>query len=120
MNLTCPDTRLESAVSRKGHWKMGTCTKLAEIDLQIRDKFATLLKNKRSAQRGSFRHGYPADIRGTFARISLPKSSVRALKIVENQAFGRGHPEPEGADVHNPKGLPKTSVRKSVGSMFVS
>ena len=50
------------------------------------------IKNEKSAQRGSFRAGYPADIRGSFARISRPKTSVRALKILEKQAFGRGHP----------------------------
>ena len=36
-----------------------------------------------------FWDGYPADIGGSFAR---PKTSVRALKILEKQAFGRGHP----------------------------
>ena len=29
--------------------------------------------------------------RGPFARISRPKTSVRALKILEKQAFGRGY-----------------------------
>ena len=43
--------------------------------------------------------------------MSRPKTSVRAFKILEKkQAFGRGHPWPEGADVHDPKGFPKTSV----------
>ena len=74
-----------------------------------------LFKNKKSAQRVSFWDGYPADIRGSFARISRPKTSVRALKIPEKQAFGRGHPWPKGADVHDPNGLPKTSVRKTLG-----
>ena len=52
----------------------------------------THFKNEKSAQRGSFRAGYPADIRGSFARISRPKTSVRSLKILEKQAFGRGYP----------------------------
>ena len=34
-----------------------------------------------------FRAGYPADIRGSFARISRPKTSVRALQVLEKQAF---------------------------------
>ena len=72
-----------------------------------------------SAQRGSFWDGHPADIRGSFARISRPKTSVRVLKILEKQAFGRGYPWPEGADVHDPKGFPKTSVRKTLGWIFV-
>ena len=50
------------------------------------------LKNEKSAQRGSFWDGHPADIRGSFARISRPKTSVRAVKILEKQAFGRGYP----------------------------
>ena len=40
----------------------------------------------------SFGDGYPADIRGSFARMSRPKTWVRVLKIREKQAFGRGHP----------------------------
>ena len=47
---------------------------------------------EKSAQRGSFGDGQPADIRGSFARMSRPKTSVRAVKILEKQAFQRGHP----------------------------
>ena len=50
------------------------------------------IKNEKSAQRGSFLDGYPADIRGSLARISRPKTSVRALKMLEKQALVRGHP----------------------------
>ena len=42
-----------------------------------------ILKNEKSAQRVSFWDGYPADIRGSFARISRPKTSVRVLKTLE-------------------------------------
>ena len=70
------------------------------------------LKNEKSAQRGSFRAGYPADIRGSFARISRPKTSARALKILEKNKHS-------GADIHDPKvrtsTTPKTSVRKVLG-----
>ena len=86
------------------------------LTFRAREEF---VKNEKSAQRVSFWDGHPADIRGSFARISRPKTSVRALKILEKQAFGRGHPWPEGADVHDPKGLPKTSVRKTLGWIFV-
>ena len=34
----------------------------------------------------------PRTSRGSFARISRPKTSVRAVKILEKQAFRRGHP----------------------------
>ena len=54
-------------------------------------KTATI-KSEISAQRGSFGDGYPADIRRSFARTSRPKTSVRALEMLEKQAFGRGHP----------------------------
>ena len=50
------------------------------------------IKNEKSAQRVSFWDGHPADIPGSFARISRLKTSVRVLKIPEKQAFGRGHP----------------------------
>ena len=56
-----------------------------------------MLKNGKSAQRGSFWDGHVADIWGSFARISRPKTSVRALE--KNKHFG--------ADVYDPKGFPK-------------
>ena len=61
------------------------------------------VKNGQSAQRGSFWDGYPADIRGSFARISRPKTSVRALKILENKHLG--------ADIHDPKARTSTTLR---------
>ena len=65
-----------------------------------------IFRNEKAAQRGSFRAGHPTEIRGSFARISQPQTSVRALKILEKQSFGRGYPWPEGADIHDPKGFP--------------
>ena len=64
-----------------------------------------LVKNKKSAQRGSFWDGRPADIRGSFAPISRPKTSVRAVKILEkkNKHFG--------ADIHDPKARTSTTLR---------
>ena len=62
------------------------------------------VKNEKSAQRGSFRAGYPADIRGSFARISRPKTSVRALKILEKNKH-------LGADIHDPKVRTSTTLR---------
>ena len=89
-------------------------------ELPNKQVFAKTLnfKNEKSAQRGSFWDGHPADIWRSFARISRPKNSVWAVKILEKQAFRRGHPWPEGADVHNPKGFPKTSVRKELWAEF--
>ena len=54
--------------------------------------WVVVVENEKSAQRGSFWDGYPADIRVSFTRISRPKTSVRALKILGKQAFGRGYP----------------------------
>ena len=64
-----------------------------------------IVKNKKSAQRESFWDGYPTDIRGSFARISRPKTSVRALKILEkkNKHFS--------ADIHDPKARTSTTLR---------
>ena len=56
---------------------------------------------------------------GGHSRIPRPKTSVRAVKILEKQPFSRGYPWPEGADVHDPKGFSKTSVRKTLGWIFV-
>ena len=39
-------------------------------------------KNEKSARRGSVWDGHPADIRGSFARISRPKTLVRVVKIL--------------------------------------
>ena len=41
------------------------------------------IKKAKSAQRESFGDGYPSDIRVSFARISWPKTSVRALKMLD-------------------------------------
>ena len=60
-------------------------------------------ENENSAQRVSFWDGYPADIRGSFARIFRPKTSVRALKILENKHLG--------ADIHDPKARTSTTLR---------
>ena len=35
---------LSQQFGRRGHWKRGICTKLSEIDFQIRDKVATILR----------------------------------------------------------------------------
>ena len=61
-------------------------------------------KNEKSARRGSFWDGYPADIRGPFARISRPKTSVRAVKILEKNKYF-------GADIHDPKARTSTTLR---------
>ena len=42
--------------------------------------FTATIKSEKSAQRERFWDGHPADIRGSFARISRPKTSVRAVK----------------------------------------
>ena len=39
--------RKPSEIWRRGHWKRGICIKLSEIDFQIRDKFATILRTLR-------------------------------------------------------------------------
>ena len=61
-------------------------------DITLKQMEALKIKNEKAAQRGSFWDEYPADIRGSFARIFRPKTSVRAVKILEKQAFRRGHP----------------------------
>ena len=53
-------------------------------------------KNEKSAKRGSFRAGYPAD-------ICRPKTSVRALRILENKHLG--------ADIRDPKARTSTTLR---------
>ena len=65
---------------------------------------STIIKNEKSAQRGSFRDGHPADIRGSFARISRRKTSVRVLKILEKNKH-------LGADIRDPKARTSTTLR---------
>ena len=74
-----------------------------------------LLKNEKAAQRGSFRAGFPADIRGSFARISRPKTSVRVLEVLGKQAFGADIHDPKARTSTDPTGSSKTSVRKTLG-----
>ena len=50
------------------------------------------IENEKSAQRGSFGGGHAADIRGSFAWMSRAKTSVGVVKILEKEAFRRGHP----------------------------
>ena len=52
-------------------------------------------------------------------RTSGGKNFGQALEILEKQTFRCGHPWPEGADVHDPRGFKKTSVRKTLGWIFV-
>ena len=56
---------------------------------------------------------------GICADIPAQNFGQGAQNPGKKQAFGRGHPWPEGANVHDPKGLPKTSVRKTLGWIFV-
>ena len=60
--------------------------------------------------------GHPADIWGSFARITRPKTSVRVVKILEKNKH-------VSADIHDPKArtsttlrdFQKDSVRKTLG-----
>ena len=61
-------------------------------------------QERKSAQRGRFWDGYPADIRGSFARISRPKTSVRVLKTLEKNKL-------LGADIHDPEARTSTTLR---------
>ena len=62
-------------------------------------------RTKNQPKKDFFGDGSPADIRESFTRISRPKTSVRAFKILEKTTICVGHPWPEGADVHDPKGF---------------
>ena len=61
---------------------------------------------------GRISRGHPGVIR---ADIPAQNFGQGALNPGKKQAFGHGYPQPEGADVHDPKGFPKTSVRKTLG-----
>ena len=98
-----------SACSR---WRMFQLSKVSlpwQAASQLPDNLATLhmpkIKNEKSAQRGSFLGGHPVDVRGSFARISRPKTSVRAVKILEkkNKHFS--------ADIHDPKARTSATLR---------
>ena len=77
------------------------------------------IRNEKEAQRVSFGAGYPADV-----HADIP-ADVRGQKLRSGprnpgkKAFRCGHPWPEGADVHDPRGVKKTLVRKTSGWIFV-
>ena len=60
--------------------------------------------------------GYPGVIRADIPAQNFGQGGQNPGK---KQAFWRGHPWPEGADVHDPKGFPTTSVRKTLGWIFI-
>ena len=64
----------------------------------------------KAAQRGSFRDGYPADIRGLVGRMSRVKSSCQGLGILQIQACGADFHD--HADVHEPRGSSSSLVGK--------
>ena len=64
---------------------------------------------------GRTSRGHPGVIRADVPAQNFGQGGQNLGK----QAFWRGHPWPEGADVHDPKGFPKTSVRKTLGWIFV-
>ena len=63
---------------------------------------------------------YPADIRGSFARMSRPKTSVRAPKILaKNKHLGADIHDPKARTSTTPRDFQKTLVRKTLGRSFV-
>ena len=58
------------------------------------------MKNEKSAQRGSFRAGHPADIRGGYPDPKLRSGPSKSLK---NKHLG--------ADIHDPKARTSTTPR---------
>ena len=65
---------------------------------------------------GRTSRGHPGVIRADIPAHNFGQGGQNPEK---KQAFRRGHPWPEGADVHDPKGFPKTSVRKTLGWISV-
>ena len=57
--------------------------------------------------------GYPGGRPG-------PKASVRPPEAPEKQAFRRGHPWPERADIHDPRGVKEHFGEKNIGLNFRS
>ena len=53
-------------------------------------------------------------------RTSGGKNFCQALEILEKQAFRCGRPWPEGADVHDPRGVQKNFGQKNFGLNFRS
>ena len=86
--------------------------KVAGMQLGARAlEWPTTQERKSSPKRkfsGWISRGHP----GSIARISRTKTSVRILETMGKQAFWRGHPWPEGADVHDPKGFQKFRSEK--------
>ena len=87
---------------------MGSNDEQSENALQLCARYDFIqrleLGNEKSAQRGGFWDGHPADIRGSFARISWPKTSLSGKNPgTKNKHFG--------ADIHDPKARTSTTLR---------
>ena len=108
--LPHPASKLRKGLDKLHRKAGGRCFRIwrgenisCQTNSHLSEMPSVLLKNEKSAQRGSFRDGYPVDIRGSFARISRVKTSVRALETLENKHFG--------ADIHDPKARTSTTLR---------
>ena len=73
-------------------------------DTRLSSGFSDIFQATKTAQRGGFWDGYLVDIQGSFARISRPKTSVRALEILKKEQH-------VGVDIHDPKARTSTSLR---------
>ena len=77
-------------------------------------------KNEKSAQRGSFWDGYPADIQGSFARTSRPKTSVRVLGILEKTCIWARTSTTQRHGRPRPQWISKNFGQKNFGLDFRS
>ena len=75
-------------------------------------------RTKNQPKEEVFRTDIPRTSGGHSRGYPGPKLRSRRSKPWKTQALRRGHPWPEGADVHDPDGFPKTSVRKTLGWIF--
>ena len=83
---------------------MGCANLLSGPNSNHRLQTLGMFRNEKAAQRVSFGAGYPVDIHADIPADVRGQKLRSALEILEKQAFRCGHPWPEGADVHDPKG----------------
>ena len=108
----------KSTVTSAG-WCVGQARRAARVGGLIFHAPSKISRTKNQPKEEVFGTEIPRTSKGHSRGHPGPKLRSGHSKCLEKQALGRGHPWPEGADVHTLKGLPKTSVSKTLGWFFI-
>ena len=88
--VPCRRLTFRQAIALSNGYQAGTGRETVSAEDVI--SYALRNRNGKTAQRESFRAGYPADVPGSFVRTSRVKDFGQALETLAKQACGCGHP----------------------------